>query len=61
MVAKKKNIKEMREELSMLGSVKAIFSPRNFGREIATIIFSHFVFYNYISLYYYMLFKILCQ
>jgi len=35
MVAKKKNIKEMREELSILGSVKAIFSPRNFGREIA--------------------------
>lgn len=35
MVAKKKNIKEMREDLSILGSVKATFSPRNFGREIA--------------------------
>jgi len=35
MVAKKKNIKEMREDLSMLSSVKAIFSTRNFGREIA--------------------------
>ena len=35
MVAKKNNIKEMREDLSILSSVKAIFSTRNFGREIA--------------------------
>lgn len=35
MVAKKNNIKEIREDLSMLSSVKAIFSTRNFGREIA--------------------------
>ena len=35
MVIKKKNIKEKKEDLSILSSVKAIFSTRNFGREIA--------------------------